>query len=202
MLISHSKQFIFIHNYKVAGTSIRAALGKYRLSPFQRLQQKVGLKGKNHHKISDNHLTARQVRARLPDSTFQQYFKFGFVRNPWDWQASLYRYALKNKQHKQHKLISEMGDFETYLQWRVQHDFRLQKDFFYDENGHCLVDFIGKYENLTQDFQYICRQIDVDEQLAHHNQSQQKQAYLKAYTPEAIALIREHYQEDIVTFGY
>ncbi|MEM9884883.1 MAG: sulfotransferase family 2 domain-containing protein [Bacteroidota bacterium] len=202
MLISHSKQFIFIHNYKVAGTSIRAALGKYRLSPLHRFQMKIGLRAKNHHKISDNHLTALQIKEKLSNKAFDQYFKFGFVRNPWDWQASLYRYALKNKKHKQHEIISRMKDFESYLKWRVKHDFRLQKAFFYDENDNCLVNFIGKYENLAPDFQYVCQQIKVKEHLEHRNQSQKRQAYLKAYTSETIALVQEYYAEDIATFGY
>ena len=112
MLVSHTKKFIFIHNYKVAGTSIREVLAKYRLSPAQRLQQKLGWKSRNHLKTADNHQTAQQIRERLPEKVFNNYYKFGFVRDPWDWQASLYKYALKNKNHKQHELISEMASFE------------------------------------------------------------------------------------------
>jgi len=202
MLISHTKKFIFIHNYKVAGTSIREVLGKYRLSPTQRLQQRLGWKARNHFKISDNHLTANQVKERLPEKEFESYYKFGFVRDPWDWQASLYKYAIKNKNHKQHQLISEMSSFEEYLQWRVQEDFRLQKTFFYDDKGNRLVDFVGKYEALREDFGRICKAIGIKEQLPHRNQSQQKKSYLDLYNERTLALVNEYYAEDIHTFGY
>ncbi|MEM6697600.1 MAG: sulfotransferase family 2 domain-containing protein [Bacteroidota bacterium] len=202
MLVSHTKKFIFIHNYKVAGTSIREVLGKYRLSPTQRLQQKLGWKNRNHQKTSDNHQTAQQIQERLPEKVFNSYYKFGFVRDPWDWQASLYKYALRNKHHKQHQLISSMASFEEYLLWRVQEDFRLQKAFFYDKRDKCLVDFVGRYEQLSEDFGKICKAIGIKEQLPHRNQSQQQRSYLDLYDERTLKLVNEYYAEDIHTFDY
>lgn len=202
MLVSHSKKFIFIHNYKVAGTSIRNALAKYRLSPTQRFQQKLGLRAKNHHKTSDNHLTAIQIREKLGTKLFDRYFTFGFVRDPWDWQVSLYRYALKNTKHKQHALVTGMNGFEEYLHWRIEKDFQLQKTFFYDETGKCIVNFVGKYEQLSSDFAHICQQIKIKEHLTHLNQSRANRDYLSYYTPETITLVAKVWAADIATFGY
>jgi len=202
MLISHTKKFIFIHNYKVAGTSVRDVLGRYRLSSWARIQQKIGMLPKNHTKISDNHLTALEIRARTPEKWFNTYFKFGFVRNPWDWQASLYEYALKNTKHKQHQIISQMPDFKYYLEWRITEDFKPQAAFFCDEQGQLIVDFVGKYENLHQDFDWIKSKIHIKDNLEHLNKSRDNREYLKYYTPETIDLVWEAYQEDVKLFAY
>lgn len=202
MLLSHHRRFIFIHNYKVAGTSIREALAPYRLSKWERLQKKVGWQTRQSFDATHNHLKAAEVKKLIGKATFEAYFTFGFVRNPWDWQVSLYRYALKNKNHKQHQLISGMSGFEEYLHWRVANDVHLQKDFFYDLSGECLMRFIGKFETLTTDFGYICRQIGIQASLPHRNKSRDEHAYLQQYTPETINLVAQYYQEDCQTFGY
>jgi hypothetical protein len=201
MLLSHYHQFIFIHNYKVAGTSVRTALAPYQYSLRERLMRKVGIAGATKLSYQD-HLKARDIQQLVPARQFEQYFKFGFVRNPWDWQVSLYRYTLKHKAHKQHELVSGMKDFEEYLHWRVQHDAQLQKDFFYDESGDKLVNFVGRFESLTTDFEYICQQIGINTQLPHQNKSRIDNDFLKYYTKETIALVAQHYREDIETFEY
>ncbi len=68
----------------------------------------------------------------------------GFVRNPWDWQVSLYKYMLLTKDHFQHQLIADMSGFDEYIDWRINKDFHLQKEFFYDKDDNLLMDFIGK----------------------------------------------------------
>lgn len=202
MLISHHYRFIFIHNYKVAGTSVREALAPFRQSKWERLQRKIGWQTKKYNDGSQNHLKALEVKKLLGEATFDAYYTFGFVRNPWDWQVSLYHYALKNKDHKQHQLISNMSGFEEYLHWRIANDINLQKGFFYDSSGICLVNFIGRFETLATDFEYICQQINIKASLPHRNKSQDEQAYLKQYTRETIDLVAQHYQEDCEIFGY
>ncbi|MEM1324850.1 MAG: sulfotransferase family 2 domain-containing protein [Bacteroidota bacterium] len=201
MLLSHHRRFIFIHNYKVAGTSIRAALAPYQYSLSERLLRKIGKKP-NAPLSHDDHLQATAIQQLIPSPQFEQYFKFGFVRNPWDWQVSLYRYTLQHSAHKQHEMVSKMSGFEEYMHWRVEHDVQLQKDFFYNENGECLVNFIGRFESLATDFQYICQQIGIKAQLPHHNKSRDDHAFLKHYNAATLALITQYYQEDIEAFGY
>jgi hypothetical protein len=208
MLISHSKKFIFIHNYKVAGTSIRNTLNKYNDCSFNRftyLQNFFSIFGAHPNIYSNNfssHITASELKNKIPSSIFQDYFKFGFVRDPWDWQVSLYTYALKHETHHQHTLIKKMKTFDDYIEWRINEDIHLQKDFFYDDKNNCLVDFIGKIEHLNHDFFKICRQIDVNEKLLHSNKSRENNTYLQFYTERSIEMVNKAFKEDILLFGY
>ena len=65
MIISHRKKFIFIHNYKVAGTSIRNALDKYNnkspatLTTFEKLKCAIQLYPKIFSKNFSGHSKAK-----------------------------------------------------------------------------------------------------------------------------------------------
>lgn len=208
MLISHTYKFIFIHNYKVAGSSIKTALGPYSDISFQQYSWKkkiratLGLYPKVYASDFIGHVKAKDLAEKLPARMYQNYFKFGFVRNPWSWQSSLYKYALTLKEHHQHELMKSMKSFEQYLDWRINQDFHLQKEFFYDEQDNCLMDYIGKYETLEEDFNYVCHQtVGTNVSLPHVNKSENDR-YLKFYTPKAIDMVYEAFKEDIDTFGY
>lgn len=201
MIISHRKRFIFIHTYKVAGTSVKSALRPYadimhKKYTLRRLFYVLGLTGP-----VGEHATALQLRAQLPKEIFDSYFKFAFVRNPWDWQVSLYHYILSHRLHPQHRIIKSLGSFSSYLKWRTDQGVELQKDFVTDQNGNLVVDFIGKYENLYEDFSEICKTIDIDVHLPHKNPSKHHD-YRNYYTDETEELVRKYYREDIEFFNY
>ncbi len=160
MLISHSHKFIFIHVYKVAGTSINTALLPYTHSRSKKNKLKSLLRICPSYFNSDfnQHISAKELKLALPNKLFNSYFKFGFVRNPWDWQVSLYHFALQNPKHHQHDLIKRMHSFDEYIDWRINKDLRLQKDFLYDGN-ELLVNYIGKIESLENDLKIICDKV-------------------------------------------
>ena len=209
MIISHSKEFIFIHNYKVAGMSISFALSKYN-NPSFRASKKID-KVKLLLKIYPNeysskfqrHIKAHELKERIPKTIFKRYFKFGFVRNPWDWQVSLYTYMLATKDHPQHKTIKNLKDFDEYIDWRVNYDLNFQKQFFYDDEDHCLVDFIGRFENMSSDFNSICNHIKIVSNLPQINKSRfDNNHFLEYYTKKTIDLVYEAFLPDIVLFNY
>lgn len=204
MILSHSHNFIFIHVYKVAGTSISDALAPYNIKSLY-MYRPYRYLSRVYPQILPNpyprHAKAIELKERLPKEVFNHYFKFGFVRNPWDWQVSLYKYPLKKKNHHQRKLINDLGSFENYLKWRIEHEVRLQKDFLYDGSNK-LVDFIGKIENLQEDFDLICEKIGIEKiKLPHLNKSNDK-SYREFYNDKTKDLLYKAYKDDIELLGY
>ncbi len=208
MILSHSKRFIFVHVYKVAGISIRRALQPYNNLTSSDFPWYMNLKfsfGKRYEFLpnwSINHIKAREIKKYLPVEVFNNYFKFCFVRNPWDWQVSLYHFTLQYENHPQHKRISKMKTFDEYIEWRIHNDFKLQKDFIYAKNNDILVDYVGRFENLQEDFNEICLRLEIPTvDLPKANISKHKY-YKEYYNDYSRDLVAKAFKEDIELFHY
>ena len=196
MLISDSHSFIFVHIYKTGGKSVRAALRSYRDCPtlFRRVLEKLGL-----IKLP-THASAQDVRASHPDR-WAQYFTFAYVRNPWSWQVSLYHFMKQQEEHKQHEEVAAIASFREYLDWRLDGRKHLQQEYICDANGTLMVDFVGRVECMSDDFQEICARIGVEASLPHKNKSSHRD-YRDYYDDEMREQVAEHFAEDIERFGY
>jgi len=148
-----------------------------------------------------DHIRAVDLRAQLGPAIFNSYFSFAIVRNPWDWQVSLYQFTLKNPLHHQYELIEKLGSFDEYLRWRCDREIRLQKDFICDNEGQLLVDFVGRFEQIDRDFREVCRRIGVDVSLPKINVSNSR-PYREYYTEKTTEMVRRAFEEDILEFGY
>lgn len=204
MLLSRKNKFIFIHIYKNAGTSITSALLPFSANKLQRgvnrALRKINISALDHRPYP-THISAPEIIQDMGRKAFESFFSFAIVRNPWDWQVSLYTFMLKDTTHIQHELIKSFSDFDEYIRWRCAEDVRFQKDFIYSEADELLVDFVGRFENLEKDFQKICTQIGVSATLAKQNISNIK-PYREYYNDETRELVRQTFEADIALFQY
>lgn len=206
MIISHSHKFIFIHVYKTAGTSIRKQLAPYNhANPSSNIIHRlINPKENIYTNKYEQHISAAELKSKLPANIWSNYYKFSFVRNPWDWHVSLYMYMKRTKDvHAQGAIIDKISSFEEYVDWRVNKDVHLQKEYVYNmETNTPLVNYIGKLETIQQDFDKICKQVGLPQcTLSKENVSNQKD-YRTYYTPTTQSVIAEVYKDDIDTFGY
>jgi len=218
MLLASKRKFIFIHVPKVAGQSVTNALMPYAASPWQRVisvvipyryQLKVYTKLRRFAGMYflpqpfDDHVKANEVVDSMGTEAFKSYFSFAFVRNPWAWVLSRYTYTLKNSRHKRHQLVTDDGSFEGYLQWLSNEEelFYLQKDFVCNSEGERLVNFIGKQEQLDNDFAHVCGAIGINATLPVFNVSSSS-SYRDFYTADSRKLVEDMYAEDIEYFQY
>ena len=208
MILSHQNKFIFIHIYKVAGSSIRSVLNKYDDRDSSDLpfldNSRLWLERKFRRPTTSflTHLKASEIKAKIKSTDFDKYFKFSFVRNPWDWQVSLYYFMIQNTSHRQHKLVSRMRSFEEYLDWRINKDLELQKEFIYSKSGTLLVDFVGRFENIQSDFSKICDKINIPRVILPKTNTSSHKPYQEYYTDKTKNWIAEAFKDDIDTFGY
>ncbi|VEN73208.1 Sulfotransferase [Candidatus Desulfarcum epimagneticum] len=214
MLISHTHQFIFFHVPKAGGISVREALGPYAQEPerfkINRPPKRIGGAPNPVYEMWDAallHAKARDAKKELPKHVYDGFYKFAFVRNPWDWHVSMYHFIRKEKNHIRHDRVKSMT-FEKYLEWAIQtpNPFpkgasKFQKDMVTDENGKIIVDFIGKYENLESDFQHVCPILNIKAELPHLNKSAHKD-YRTYYNAKTIKMVKDGFKEDIELFDY
>jgi len=216
MLISYTHQFIFFHVAKVAGSSIKNALIDYTQEPkefkVRRPTKTVNGKLNPLYEMWDAfmmHIKAKDAKKELPKEIYDNFYKFAFVRNPWDWQVSMYHFILKETTHVNHEFVKSMVGFDEYLAWIINVKKtpypkgapKFQKDMVVDKEGRIIVDFIGRYENLAQDFQHVCQMINIDVSLPVINRSVHKD-YKSYYNDKTRKMVEEYFKEDIELFGY
>ena len=139
----------------------------------------------------------------MQEQKFDEYFKFSFVRNPWDWHVSQYFYHMQNPKALFHHTFKEM-DFDAFIHWSIAHteeSNNRQKAFLCDESGRLMVDFVGKYENLEDDFAHIARQLGLKARLQRRNPSAHL-GYRQYYDDSLREEIARAFKEDIDYFGY
>jgi len=128
MIISHKYKFIFIKPTKVAGTSIEVALAKHCgnkdiVTPVTKYSpdsdsEKYSHPAKNYTGFY-NHISPEEIKGKVGEEIYDNYFKFTIVRNPWDLAVSRYWWEEKKKKIK----IRKRKKIKSYYQ-------RLYKIFF------------------------------------------------------------------------
>jgi hypothetical protein len=205
MLISYHKNFIFVHIFKTAGTSITDSLARYCYRPGSTRPSNwmayMFTNWKKIHRVPiKKHATALEISALIAPDIFDSAFKFTFVRNPWDWQVSLYHYILDHPENCGHQETKAMGSFRNFVFSRGKSGFT-QTGCLLDKSKNLLVDFVGRFENIEKDFQLICNKVGISAQLPHINKTK-RTGYQDYYDAETRDLTAKLYAEDIERFGY
>jgi len=214
MLLSVKYNFLFVHIAKTGGTSVRAALAPLRwrdplyypqfiASRLSHLTgHRIGAKLPRHAKI----VAAKEM---LPQELFDKLFKFVFVRNPWDLQVSSWHHLKRERPH----LVEHITNFNDFIRWKLDPErpyqyhintsIELQTNYLKDLDGTILVDFIGKYENLVEDYEEACRRIGIKPRpLPHKRQAKERSDYHEYYDDDTIRLVADFFKSDINTFEY
>ncbi len=209
MLISYSHDFVFVHVPKTGGSSITQALNPYANQPAQylinRLLDRLGIHvnylGSQRMRRFRTHATAMQLRRHLPAKVYNGFFKFAFVRNPWDRMVSYYSFLAGRPNHHRHQRVVSLGGFREYLLYEIARSKTTQKSILSDQSGQLIVNFVGRFESLRTDFAQICRHLGIPFQLEHVNKTIHRD-YREYYDRQTIRLVQDHFWEDIEFFQY
>ena len=205
MRISHTYKFVFIAITRTGSTSIRSAL-----DPFTDITSTP--EGAFWH-----HTNPQKLKEEFDkrDWDWNSYFKFAFVRNPWDRLVSTYFYD-KKKLGENVEEIKQMSalhrewiegleslhqKYPSFCEFACAPTHQCQKDVLYDKDENMLVDFIGRFESIEEDFDFICKKIGIEASLKKLNSTEHPH-YSRLYDSNSIEQVRKICRKDIDFFNY
>ena len=150
---------------------------------------------------------AREARTLVGPEAWRAYFKFAFVRNPWDRLVSWYHMCMQRAaENKFSRYIKEHAptfeDFVTKTTTGIAEKTTYnQLDYVTDEKGDVIVDFIGRYETLHEELSLVKARLNLSFELPHVNKSDHKN-YREYYTDETRDIVAQRFARDIRYFGY
>ena len=206
MLISHSRCFVYIHVNRTGGSSFASVLGPYvdsqprdhtsKLLSRLRLQRDPR---KIHFRAHDSALT---VQRRWPKAMFDAYYKFAFVRNPWSWLVSVYHRILGTPGHRHNALVAGMSGYGEFIDFEIARAKRFQHTFVLDDRDQLLVDFVGRFESLQDDFDKVCNRLSIEHSELPTLGGRKQVDYRELYDDVTRAKVQRHWKKDIELFEY
>lgn len=175
------------------------------------------LPGKTTHSVKYPQIKAQELEK------YKDYYKFCFVRNPWDRLVSCYNEKIKkDSNYNQYGYINGLhpqflkyGTFKAGMSFeefvnavleipdsQADGHFRSQHTFVADNKGKLLVDFVGKFESLNEDFRYVCEKNNISGVTLPHILKMPHKNYKEYYTDNLKKLVKKRYAKDIKLFKY
>lgn len=205
MIISHQHRFIFAAIPKTGTHSVRQALRQHMSAddleqvglfvnkrfPFEELA-----------KIQHGHISLQQIRPFVGEDAFASYFKFAFVRNPFDRFVSYCAFMTRDNDSfsrdpraVMRHVLFKVRPLQHVLFW-PQHSFLVGPD------GRLLVDQVGRVENMQQSYDTICARIGIPSTPLEQVNSSRRGAYRDYYDQQLIDGVAQLYRRDLELFNY
>ena len=205
MIVSHRRRFIFFAVPRTGTHAIRTALGPVLGDDDwrqQSLTEQVRLPVAALARFNHGHLTLRQVQESLPPDLWRGYFKFAFVRNPYDRFVSVCAMLNRRNPDYRGRETAFMKRALTVPRFRQRVLVRPQLDMLVDETGTLGMDYVGRYEALQEGFAEVCRQIGIAEVDLERSNVSEHDEYASYYDDELTGAVTAFYRRDFEALGY
>jgi len=205
MIVSHQHRFVFAAIPKTGTHSVRQALREHlseddleqvglfvnKRFPFDELAA-----------IKHGHISLQQIRPFLGDDAFASYFKFAFVRNPFDRFISYCAFMtradgafLKNPKPVMRYILHEARPMQHVL-------FQPQHTFVTDADGTLLADDVGRVEDMQGSYDRFCERLQLPRATLGQVNSSRRGGYREYYDDALIDDVAQLYRRDLELFGY
>ena len=185
-IYSKKHKFCFIHIEKCAGTSIRDALSKnLKIKHFKSWFYFGPMKGLGGQKAQD-------YINFLGKEEYEKYFSFAIVRNPFDRLVSWYLYDNFG-----------LNNFDSWIEYFFEKINISQLDHLMDENEKLAVKYIGRFEDLQNDFNNITDKIGIKRIiLPHKKKFKLKKNYKEFYSKSLKSVVEKHLERELNFLKY
>ena len=204
MIVSFARKFVFAAIPKTGTHSVRRALREHM---SRHDLEQVGLFVQRQFpipelaRIGHGHISLAQLRPHMKPEDFTAFFKFAFVRNPFDRFVSYASFITR-----------EVGHFDRDPQKTMRYFlanppmdhilFRPQHEFVTDERGELLTDYVGRVEQMQQCYDEICARIGIPSATLDQVNSSRRGSYRDYYDQGLIDGVAKLYARDLELFGY
>ncbi|TNJ45776.1 sulfotransferase family 2 domain-containing protein [Tamlana fucoidanivorans] len=210
-MISHKHKCIFIHIPKTAGTSINSFFHPGVKFHFDNADYERLFGWCSKRQLHMQHATAKQLLETelVTQEQWDSYFKFTFVRNPWDRSYSDYQWIQEFTKIK--------GSFKDYIRGKgvfkdifnnkskssYLGDHLLTQTSFFDFEGKFKPNFVGRFEDFQSDIKTVLKELHIEEDFnIFTNKSKRKNDYSIFYTKTKKKMVDDRYEKDIKLLDY
>ncbi len=222
-IVSDEYRFVYCFLPKVACTSIKTAL-----APLFGIDT-TGMEVPREDRVpryaihevfsqSEHQINKKNLIKGL-DGPYGGYFKFGFVRNPWDRLVSCYSDKIigkgfvgkgfAGKGEEGAPLFYRNMPFDEFVEAvyatpdeKANIHFRSQYLKMCRSNGEYIADYIGRFEHLANDFSRVEEKIGVKLELPRILHSGRDKRHYTFYDERLRDLVSKRFHKDIELFGY
>ena len=210
-MISHKHQCIFVHIPKTAGTSIKYLLyGDKKVNPLDADYDRLyGWCPKRN--LFMQHATAKQIveLGLVTERQWNTYFKFTFIRNPWERAVSDYFWLMNDQKIKDtfKNYLLKRGNFEKVLNDKNEIYYRgdhlIPQVEYFDYLGKYKLDYVGRFETFNKDLNTIKSILGIQDKTPYVNKSKNKIKHYSYYFNNELKLIFDStYKNDLKMLGY
>lgn len=201
MIVSHKHKFIFVAIPRTGTHYIRTVFSdllgpddweQENLFGTKRLPIKV-LAQKNH-----GHISISEIKNHLSPDVFDNYLKFAFIRNPFDRFVSACFFV-----NRGNKIFPKIA--KQWMKWVLETSNFAQRRILFKPQSNFIgaskqnqLDFIGSFENLNNDLQYIIDRLGIQNHVLNDKvvNASDHMSYEKYFDEELSQLFVDVYEKD------
>jgi len=153
-------------------------------------------------RINHGHIAVRQIQPHLDQDVWQSYFKFGFVRNPFDRFVSTCFFLNRGNPEFSASAQTFMKRALSVPRFRQRILVKPQNLQLITNTGEIALDAVGRYESLQESYDEICERIGIPSTDLERKNPSKHAAFTEYYDDELRNIVGDYYQDDLRIFGY
>ena len=215
-ILLKKQKAIYLITPKVASSSIKKVVSRIIDIKIKKEIVNSEYKEENIHNLNFPFIKKSNIHR------YKDYYKFAFVRNPYDRLVSCYKNKIKKEPINKFPFIDWVHEWFLYswnfYNWmsfknfvkeiiKIKEEdcdshFKSQHIFLTDKKWNLITSFIWKFENLESDFQKICSKLNIKWFKLPHLMKSNHKSYKDYYDEETKKLVTERYKKDLELFNY